>query len=122
MRYLVLIFQELGGSSWSAQVPDLPGCVSCGDTRCGAMGSVREAAAAWIESTWSAGRAIPAATSREGDELIVRATEEGWEVDALDLDFPAHGDDCLQPITLSERDLRNFLSAIDNPPAIDSRS
>lgn len=121
MRYLVLICQELGGTSWSAQVPDLPGCVSCGDTRSGAMASVREAAAAWVESTWSVGRAIPAATSREGDEFVVRATEEGWEVGALDLDFPANGDDGLQPIILSERDLHNFLSAIHNPPAVDSR-
>lgn len=121
MRYLVLICQELGGSSWSSKIPDLPGCVSCGDTRCAAMESVREAAAAWIEATWSAGRAIPAATSREGDELVVHALGEGWEVDALDLDLPAHGDDDLQPIILSERDLRKFLFAIGKPPPIDSR-
>lgn len=41
--------------------------------------------------------------------------------DARLLDFPADGGDGLQPIILSDRDLRNFLSAIDNPPAVDRR-
>jgi len=47
-EYLVVI--EGGGDSWSAYVPDLPGCVSAGVSREEVEQLIREAIALHIES------------------------------------------------------------------------
>ncbi len=48
------------GSGYLATVPDLPGCMSDGDTREQAARNVEGAITAWIEEARSLGRAIPA--------------------------------------------------------------
>src|SRR3954468_5660335 len=44
---------------WSAEVPDLPGCTSQGDSPEDAIDSVREAMGAWITNAVKTGRPVP---------------------------------------------------------------
>ena len=48
------------GGGYLATVPDLPGCMSDGETREQAARNVGDAIAAWIEEAHALGRAIPA--------------------------------------------------------------
>jgi len=48
------------GSGYLATVPDLPGCMSDGETREEAARNVGDAINAWIEEAHALGRAIPA--------------------------------------------------------------
>lgn len=48
------------GGGYLATVPDLPGCMSDGETREQAAHDVGDAIAAWIEEARALGRAIPA--------------------------------------------------------------
>ena len=58
MQYAVMIEQADDGS-YSAYVPDLPGCVSCGDTQEEAEQLIKEAVALHIESLRQHGEAVP---------------------------------------------------------------
>ncbi|HHY71176.1 MAG TPA: toxin-antitoxin system HicB family antitoxin [Thermoanaerobacterales bacterium] len=44
---------------WVAEIPDLPGCVGCGDTPEEALAMVEDAKQSWIESALADGIAIP---------------------------------------------------------------
>jgi antitoxin HicB len=48
------------GGGFSASVPDLPGCLSDGDTPEEALANVRDAIAMWIEAAHELGRKVPA--------------------------------------------------------------
>jgi predicted RNase H-like HicB family nuclease len=48
------------GGGFVAIAPDLPGCMSDGDSPEAALASVQDAIAAWIEEAREVGRAIPA--------------------------------------------------------------
>lgn len=48
------------GGGYIALVPDLPGCMSDGDTREDAARAVADAITAWIEEAVALGRSIPA--------------------------------------------------------------
>ena len=48
------------GGGYLATVPDLPGCVSDGETRELAARNVGDAIAAWIEEAQALGRIVPA--------------------------------------------------------------
>jgi antitoxin HicB len=48
------------GGGFAAIVPDLPGCMSDGDTPEEALANVRDAIAAWIEAARDLGRPVPA--------------------------------------------------------------
>ena len=48
------------GGGYLATVPDLPGCMSDGETPEEAVRNVRDAIAAWIEEARATGRPIPA--------------------------------------------------------------
>ena len=52
------------GGGFFATVPDLPGCMSDGETPEGALANVRDAIAAWIEGAIEMGPAIPEPTRR----------------------------------------------------------
>ena len=56
-QYLVLIEGEPG--SYSAYVPDLPGCVAAADTTEEIHGLIREAVAFHIEGMRNAGESVP---------------------------------------------------------------
>ena len=47
------------GGGFAAIVPDLPGCMSDGDTPEDAITNVRDAIATWIEAARDMGRPIP---------------------------------------------------------------
>jgi predicted RNase H-like HicB family nuclease len=47
------------GGGFIAIVPDLPGCMSDGETAEGALASVQDAIEAWIEEATELGRAVP---------------------------------------------------------------
>jgi predicted RNase H-like HicB family nuclease len=48
------------GGGYLATVPDLPGCMSDGETRAVAAHNVADAIAAWIEEAHALGREVPA--------------------------------------------------------------
>ena len=59
--YAVLIepLPEEDGGGFLATVPDLPGCMSDGDTREAAARNIEDAIAAWLEEARALGRDIP---------------------------------------------------------------
>ncbi len=58
MDYTVVIEQADDGS-FGVYVPDLPGCVSCGDTPGQALDSIREAIQGHIQSLREFGEPVP---------------------------------------------------------------
>ena len=52
------------GGGFVATVPDLPGCMSDGETPEEALANVRDAVAAWIEEARALGRAVPEPSRR----------------------------------------------------------
>ena len=66
LDYPVLI-EPLGredGGGFLATVPDLPGCMSDGETAEEALSNVRTAIAEWIEEAHSLGRQVPPPSRR----------------------------------------------------------
>ncbi len=61
MRYLVII--EQGPTSYGAYVPDLPGCVTVGNTREDVVAGIREAIELHLEGMIEDGDPIPLPTS-----------------------------------------------------------
>jgi predicted RNase H-like HicB family nuclease len=61
-RYKIVIepLSEEDGGGFLATVPDLPGCMSDGETEFEAIQNVHDAIACWIEAADENGRAIPA--------------------------------------------------------------
>ncbi len=53
------------GSGWLAEVPELPGCMSDGETPQEAVENVMDAIACWIETAEEDGRPVPAQMRRE---------------------------------------------------------
>jgi len=62
MRYAIVI--EKGERNYSAYVPDLPGCVSVGDTLEEAKAEIREAIEFHLDGMREDGLPIPEPTSR----------------------------------------------------------
>ena len=64
LRYPVLV-QPLAaedGGGYSAIVPDLPGCMSDGESPEAALANVQDAIATWIEAAEDLGHAVPEPT------------------------------------------------------------
>lgn len=61
LEYPVVIepLSESDGGGFLALVPDLPGCMSDGDTPEEAVSNVLDAIASWMEAARDHGRAIP---------------------------------------------------------------
>jgi antitoxin HicB len=61
LEYPVVIapLSEDDGGGFSAIVPDLPGCMSDGETPEQAIANVQNAISSWIEAANDLGRAIP---------------------------------------------------------------
>jgi len=62
MRYVVVI--EEGPSGFGAHVPDLPGCVACGQTRDETMQLIKEAIEFHLEGLHEHGEPVPPPVSR----------------------------------------------------------
>lgn len=95
--YAIELFEE-GDGTWTALVPDLPGCVAAGDSPAEAVDEVGEAIDAWIASAREDGSAVPLPT--RGDDqysgrfvarvpkslhraLAARASREGVSLNTL---------------------------------------
>ncbi len=63
--YAVIIepLSEDDGGGFLATVPDLPGCMSDGETRAEAARAIEDAISAWIEEAQRLGRPVPSASS-----------------------------------------------------------
>ncbi len=70
MNYVVVIERGMDGS-FSAYVPDLPGCVSCGDSETEVRELIEEAVKLHIESLRSHGEPVPPATARTAMVAVV---------------------------------------------------
>jgi len=66
LDYTVIIepLSDEDGGGFVASVPDLPGCMSDGETPEEALSNVRDAIAAWIEEAHTMGRAVPTPSPR----------------------------------------------------------
>ena len=62
MNYVVVVEKAADGS-YSAYVPDLPGCVSCGDSIEEVQSLIQEAVAAHVESLRSHREPVPEPTT-----------------------------------------------------------
>lgn len=62
LSYPVIVspLSEADGGGFAATVPDLPGCMSDGETPEEAIANVLDAIDAWLEAAHDAGRAVPA--------------------------------------------------------------
>jgi predicted RNase H-like HicB family nuclease len=58
-RYEVIIYWSDEDSSYVAEVPELPGCMSDGATYEEALANVRVIIDEWIETAIESGRAVP---------------------------------------------------------------
>ena len=61
-KYAVVI--EGAGANYSAYVPDLPGCISVGDTIEGTERNVREAITLYLEGLREHGEVVPEPTTK----------------------------------------------------------
>jgi antitoxin HicB len=61
LEYPIIIepLPETEGGGFVALVPDLPGCMSDGETAEAALASVKDAVAAWIDEARAIGRPVP---------------------------------------------------------------
>ena len=65
MREYTVIY-EWAGSNYSAYVPDLPGCIACGDTLEETKGLIKEAIELYIGALKEEGKPIPEPTTKAG--------------------------------------------------------
>jgi predicted RNase H-like HicB family nuclease len=63
LKYVVVI-EQAGDGSYSAYVPDLPGCVTCGDTPREAEHLIREAITLHLESLRQHDEPVPQPTTK----------------------------------------------------------
>ena len=61
---LVVVVEKAQDGSFSAYVPDLPGCVSCGETEDEVRQMIQEAIKIHLESLRTHGESIPKPTTR----------------------------------------------------------
>jgi antitoxin HicB len=61
------------GGGFLATVPDLPGCMSDGETPQEALAGVQDAIVCWIEEARELGRAIPDPTAPQQPDFLRRA-------------------------------------------------
>lgn len=59
-RKIIMPLHADDGSGYLASVPDLPGCMSDGETPEEAVRHIRDAIAEWIDAAHQTGRDIPA--------------------------------------------------------------
>ncbi|GAB5535019.1 MAG: type II toxin-antitoxin system HicB family antitoxin [Rubricoccaceae bacterium] len=59
LRYEIIVYWSDEDGTYIAEVPELPGCVSDGDSYGEAIANAEDAARAWIETATELGRDIP---------------------------------------------------------------
>jgi len=58
-RVLIEPLSEQEGGGWLATVPELPGCMSDGESRAEALANVEDAISAWLHCAGMDGRPVP---------------------------------------------------------------
>lgn len=108
MRYYVAFLDpEDDGSAYNVTFPDLPGCISCGDTVDEAVSMATEALALHLEGMQADGDAIPDPTPLE---RVARAPELAQAVAVL---IPAPGMAKPKPVRLSITMREDILRRVD---------
>ena len=69
MKEYAVIYEQ-GESNWGAIVPDLPGCVSIGDTLEQVQENVKEAIELYLEVLQERGEPIPESKHRIGSVVV----------------------------------------------------
>ncbi len=69
MRQFAVIFEQ-GEHNWGAIVPDLPGCVSIGDTLEQVQENIKEAIELYLEELQDKGEPIPESRHRIGNVVV----------------------------------------------------
>ncbi len=59
LRYEIVIYWSDDDGAYIAEVPELPGCVSDGETHAEAAANAEDAMRAWIETARGLGREVP---------------------------------------------------------------
>ena len=65
------VIYEWAGNNYSAYVPDLPGCIACGDTLEETKALIKGAIELYIEELKKDGKAIPEPTKKAGPIAVV---------------------------------------------------
>lgn len=65
MKQYAVIYEK-APKNWAAYVPDLPGCISTGDTRADVERNIREAIEFHLDSLKADGQPVPERTSEVG--------------------------------------------------------
>ena len=69
MREFAVIYEQ-GEHNWGAIVPDLPGCVSIGDTLEQVQVNVKEAIELYLEELQERGEPVPESKHRIGNVVV----------------------------------------------------
>ncbi len=105
MRYPIVIESGDAKRAFGVIVPDLPGCVSAGDTVDDALANAREAILLHLEGLLDDGKAFPAPSLIE--QLQKKRGYRGWTWAIVEVDASELGDKAARiNITLPQRVLR----------------
>jgi predicted RNase H-like HicB family nuclease len=69
MKSFAVIYEQ-GENNWGATVPDLPGCVSIGDTLEEVQDNIKEAIELYLEVLQERGEPIPESKHRIGNVVV----------------------------------------------------
>lgn len=83
MRTPYLVVIEAGAKNYSAYVPDLPGCVTTGQTVEETIANIKEAIAGHLAAMRADGDPIPPATTQHADVVAVGDIETWVDVGAV---------------------------------------
>jgi len=64
------VVYEWAGANYSAYVPDLPGCIACGDTLEETEHLIKEAVELYIEALKEDGKPVPEPTTKAGPVAV----------------------------------------------------
>jgi predicted RNase H-like HicB family nuclease len=65
------VIYEWAGSNYSAYLPDLPGCIACGDTVEETEQLIKEAIDLYVDALREDGQAVPEPTTKAGQIAVV---------------------------------------------------
>lgn len=72
MNYRIELIPDKDEGGYVAYIPDLPGCISQGETEAEALKMVEEAKALWIETTLENGKQVPLPRDAFSGKLNIR--------------------------------------------------
>lgn len=81
--YTAIFTPTEGGTEFYARVPDLPGCVTTGDSIEDAIAQITDAASGWLVVAEDAGDPIPSATPQDALEHVPGAVFSLIQVDTI---------------------------------------